>query len=70
MRFIKKIPPTLENALQTLKKNRTPTQHKMPTPDQPRKNKPRKGRKVSVMSAQSFGEAHSAPSGESLDQWD
>ena len=39
MRFIKKIPSALENAPQTLKKNRTPTQHKTPTLDQPRKNK-------------------------------
>ena len=69
MKFLRKIPPFIETALQTLKKNRPQMQRKTTVPDQPRRNKPRQPRKVSVMSAQSYDEVTAAPSGGSLDQW-
>ena len=70
MRFLRKMPRFMETALQALKKTRMPTTRKMPTPDPSRRNRNDSSRKVSVMTAQSSEEIHSAPSGESLDQWD
>ena len=69
MKFMRKIPPFIETALQALKKTK-PMQAKRPIPDQPKKNKPKAARKVSVMSAQSYDDAHSAPSSGAIDQWD
>ncbi len=70
MTFLRKMPRFMETALQALKKTRMPTTRKMPTPDPSRRNRNDSSRKVSVMTAQSSEEIHSAPSGESLDQWD
>ena len=69
MKFLKKMPHFIETALQNLK-NSKPLQPKRPTPTPPKRNPPRAARSVSVMSAQSFEDAHSAPSSGAVDEWD
>ena len=70
MRFLRKMPRFMETALQALKKTKQPLIRKVPIPDPPRRNRNDSSRRVTAMTAQSSEEINSAPSGESLDQWD
>ena len=71
MKFIRKMPRFIETALQALKKTKTPAnQQRTSNNTRGKSGKQEPRRRVSVMTAQSLEEVNSAPSAESLDEWD
>ena len=71
MKFIRKMPRFIETALQALKKIKAPAnQQRTSNNTRGKSGKQEPRRRVSVMTAQSLEEVNSAPSAESLDEWD